>query len=342
MTAAEQPASAKVTWLYVPGDRPERFAKAVASGADVVIIDLEDAVAPARKDEARADVVAYLRGAADEGSRPDGVEVHVRLNDLTTQRGLDDLSALLDLPGLDAVRLPKIESPRTLDLLDHFPVPAYALLESAAGILAAAAIAAHPRVAGVALGEQDLAAELSISDESALNHLRLQVVLAAAAAGLPPVPMSVYPNVRDEPGLLASCTAGRALGLFGRAAIHPRQLPAIRRAFTPTPQETARAAEILDAAERAERDGAGAVALPDGRFVDAPVVARARRTLSLAARLAPDHLTPAHADPDAAHADPARPDAAHSDPARPDVAHSDAARPDAVRPDSAQPRPVVP
>ncbi|MFG3438153.1 HpcH/HpaI aldolase/citrate lyase family protein [Nonomuraea sp. NPDC047897] len=286
----------RVTWLYVPGDRPERFAKAVASGADVVIIDLEDAVAPARKDEARANVAAYLRErgaagavrgrAAGAGPHPAGVEVHVRLNDLATQRGLDDLNELVDLPGLDAVRLPKVESPRALDLLDHFPVPAYALLESAAGIVAAAAIAAHPRVAGVALGEQDLAAELSITDESALAHLRLQVVLAAAAAGLPPVPLSVHPHVRDEQGLFASCVAGKALGLFGRAAIHPRQLPVIRRAFAPTAEETARAREIADAAERAERDGTGAVALPDGRFVDAPIVARARRTLALAAHLA--------------------------------------------------------
>ncbi|MEV0146863.1 MULTISPECIES: CoA ester lyase [unclassified Nonomuraea] len=274
-----------VSWLYVPGDRPERFAKAAASGADVVIIDLEDAVVPARKDEARANAAAYLRerAAGDAGA----VAVHVRVNDVTTARGLDDLAALAGLPGLGGVRLPKVESARVLDALDGLVVPAYAVLESAAGILSAPAVAAHPRVAGVALGEQDLAAELSVTDETALNHLRLQVVLAAAAAGLPPVPMSVYPDVRDEAGLLASCAAGRGIGMFGRAAIHPRQIPAIRRAFTPTAEETARAAEIAEAAELAEREGLGAVALPDGRFVDAPIVARARRTLALARRLTP-------------------------------------------------------
>jgi citrate lyase subunit beta/citryl-CoA lyase len=265
-----------VTWLYVPGDRPERFAKAAASGADVVIIDLEDAVAPARKDEARANAAAYLR-------EPPAVETHVRINDLATDRGRADLEAVAGLPGLAAVRLPKVESAAVLDGLK---VRAYALLESAAGILAAQAIAAHPGVAGVALGEQDLAAELAITDEAAMNQLRLQVVLAAAAAKLPPVPMSVYPDVRDEEGLAASCTAGRALGLFGRTAIHPRQIPVIRRAFTPTAQEHERAAEIVQAAEQAERDGLGAIALPDGRFVDAPIVARARRTLALAEQLA--------------------------------------------------------
>lgn len=267
-----------VTWLYVPGDRPERFGKAVASGADVVIIDLEDAVAPVRKDEARRNAVAYLR------ARPDtlGCQVHVRVNDPATARGRDDLAAVGELA--DAVRLPKVESTAVLEAVTG--APAYALLESAAGIVAAREIAAHPGVAGVALGEQDLAAELSITDEQAMNHLRLQVVLAAAAAGLPPVPMSVYPDVKDEAGLLASCRTGRALGLFGRTAIHPRQIPVIRRAFRPSEEETARAAEIVAAAEEAEQAGVGAVALPDGRFVDAPIVTRARRTVALAHRLA--------------------------------------------------------
>ncbi|MEV1002543.1 CoA ester lyase [Nonomuraea sp. NPDC050202] len=273
-----------VTWLYVPGDRPERFDKAVASGADVVIIDLEDAVAPVRKDAARQNAVAYLR--ARRGTP--GPAVHVRVNDPATARGRDDLAAVGELA--DAVRLPKVESTAVLDALTG--APAYALLESAAGIVAAREIAAHPRVAGVALGEQDLAAELAITDEQAMNHLRLQVVLAAAAAGLPPVPMSVYPDVKDEAGLLASCRAGRALGLFGRTAIHPRQIPAIRRAFRPTEEETARAAEIVTAAEQAEQAGLGAVALPDGRFVDAPIVVRARRTVDLARRLADRPETP--------------------------------------------------
>ncbi|MEV4101082.1 CoA ester lyase [Nonomuraea sp. NPDC049649] len=264
-----------VTWLYVPGDRPERFAKAAASGADVVIIDLEDAVPPARKDEARAHAAAYLR-ARPAGGPP----VHVRVNDLSTQRGLDDLAELAG--AADAVRLPKVESAATLDLVERLGARAYPLLESAAGILEARAIAAHPCVDGIALGEQDLAAELSVTGGPALDHLRLSAVLAAAAAGLPPVPLSVYPDVRDEAGLAASCAHGRTLGLFGRTAIHPRQIPVIRAAFRPTPEETARAAEIVRAAETA---GGGALALPGGAFVDAPIVARARRTLTLAAQL---------------------------------------------------------
>ncbi|MFI6291341.1 HpcH/HpaI aldolase/citrate lyase family protein [Nonomuraea sp. NPDC050790] len=262
-----------VTWLYVPGDRPERFAKAAASGADEIIIDLEDAVAPDHKDQARTNTLTYLE------SHPT-IPVQVRINDLTTPRGRDDLTALTGAPALTAVRLPKVESPHTLDDL---PLPAYALLESAAGILNAAAIAAHPRTTGIALGEQDLTAELTLTSPTALDHLRLQAVLAAAAAGLPPVPMSVYPDIRDEQGLITSCTAGRALGLFGRTAIHPRQIPPIRRAFRPTPEETTQARDIVHAAEQT---GQAAFTLPDGRFVDAPILARARRTLTLADQLA--------------------------------------------------------
>ncbi|PRX55867.1 citrate lyase subunit beta/citryl-CoA lyase [Nonomuraea fuscirosea] len=290
MTAPDRPAASgpaasevvqapPVTWLYVPGDRPERFDKAVASGADVVIIDLEDAVAPAKKDEARRNAVAYLR--AQHGRPARWPRLHVRVNDPATARGRDDLAAVG--PFADGVRLPKVESTAALDAVTG--APAYALLESAAGILAAREIAAHPSVAGVALGEQDLAAELAVTDEQAMNQLRLQVVLAAAAAGLPPVPMSVYPDVKDEAGLADSCRAGRAIGLFGRTAIHPRQIPVIRRAFRPAEEEVARAAEIVAAAEQAERAGVGAVALPDGRFLDVPIVARARRTVALAARL---------------------------------------------------------
>jgi citrate lyase subunit beta/citryl-CoA lyase len=272
-----------VSWLYVPGDRPERFGRAVASGADVVIVDLEDAVDPARKDEARHNAIAYLAAERDAGPA-----VHVRVNDPATVRGREDLRALAQAHGLDAVRLPKVESADILDLVaEVFPqgMPAFALLESAKGVVNAAAIAAHPAVTGIALGEQDLAAELSITDQSAFDQLRLQLVVTAAAAGLPPVAMSVFPDLADEEGLIASCVRGRALGMFGRTAIHPRQIPVIRRAFRPSDEEVARAREVVAAADRA---GTGALALTDGRFIDAPIIAKARHTLALAVRLADD------------------------------------------------------
>jgi citrate lyase subunit beta / citryl-CoA lyase len=263
-------------WLYVPGDRPDRFAKAAASGTDVVIIDLEDAVDATRKDAARANVVAYLTEA------PAGPAVHVRINDLRTARGRDDLGALAGAPGLAGLRLPKVDSAADLDDDRLRDVEVHALLESARGLSHVDEIAAHPRIAGISLGEQDLAAELSITDEGALDQLRVRVVVAAAAAGIGPVAMSVHADVTDDAGLRASCAHGRALGMVGRSAIHPRQVPVIRAAFRPTETEVANARAVVEAAESAGQQGVGAFVLPDGRFVDAPIIAKARRTLALA------------------------------------------------------------
>ena len=243
----------------------------------MVIIDLEDAVDAAHKDAARANVLRYL------ADRPPGAGVvHVRSNDLRTPRGRDDLAALAGAPGLDGIRLPKVDSATDLDRAGDLigDIPLYVLLESAFGLSHVDEIAAHPRTAGIGLGEQDLAAELSITDERALDQLRVQVVVAAAAAGVGPVPMSVYADVTDEAGLRASCAHGRALGMFGRGAIHPRQVPVIRAAFRPTEAEVASARAIVDAAAEAGQHGVGAFVLPDGRFVDAPIIAKARSTLA--------------------------------------------------------------
>lgn len=159
--------------------------------------------------------------------------------------------------------------------------PLWALLESALGVEHAYAVArAHPAVRGLALGEADLRADLGMREEAGLDWARGRVVVACRAAGLDAPVQSVHPDVRDEAGLAASCARGRALGFLGRAAIHPRQLPVIERAYLPLPAEVAAAEEIV-AAAAAE---AGAQALPDGRFVDAAVVAAARRTLALGAR----------------------------------------------------------
>ncbi|WP_432135992.1 MULTISPECIES: HpcH/HpaI aldolase/citrate lyase family protein [unclassified Streptomyces] len=268
-----------LTWLYVPGDRPAVVTKALAAGADVVIVDLEDAVAPDRKDYARA-------ATADRLVVPQPVPVHVRVNALDTPYCAADLEALAPLPGLSGLRLPKVSSPqqitRTAQAVtpgDGDPPPLYALLETALGVEHAYAIAAaHPRVSGVCLGEADLRADLGLVDDRGLDHPRSRIVVAARAAGLPPPPQSVHPDIRDLEALAAGCAHGRALGFLGRAAIHPRQLPVIERAYLPTPEEIERAEQIVKAAEAEP----GAQALPDGTFVDAATVAAARRALLLA------------------------------------------------------------
>ncbi|MEV0845432.1 CoA ester lyase [Streptomyces sp. NPDC049954] len=297
---AEEPV---LTWLYAPGDRPEVVAKALRSGADVVLIDLEDAVAPGRKEYARTATAELL-----SAPQPGPAAVHVRVNALSGPFARADLEALSGLPGLAGLRLPKIESPReVLDVVRVLgewgergergepqkrekrgeaagagAVPGlYPLLESALGIENAFAVAsADPAVRGIALGEADLRADLGMRDEAALTWPRARAVVAARAAGLAPPAQSVYPHVRDVEGLAASCLRGRSLGFLGRTAIHPRQLPVIERSYLPTSREVEAARETLAAAGR----DAGALALADGRFVDAAVVAGARRTLTLAER----------------------------------------------------------
>ncbi|MEU2542083.1 HpcH/HpaI aldolase/citrate lyase family protein [Streptomyces iakyrus] len=265
-----------LTWLYAPGDRPHVVAKALTSGADVVVIDLEDAVAPDRKAYARAATADLLAG-------PPAVPVHVRVNALDGPWGGQDIAALAPAPGLSGLRLAKITSPAEITHVARRAARAdlYALLETALAVERAYAIAsAHPNLRGIALGEADLQADLGMRDDTGLDWPRSRVVVAARAAGLPPPPQSVHPDTRDLDGLAASCAHGRALGFLGRAAIHPRQLPVIERAFLPTEADIERAETVLKAAAAEQ----GAQALPDGRFVDAAVVTAARRTLSLARR----------------------------------------------------------
>ncbi|MFF8957094.1 HpcH/HpaI aldolase/citrate lyase family protein [Streptomyces sp. NPDC014894] len=259
-----------LTYLYAPGDRPEVVRKAIASRADVVIVDLEDAVSPDRRKYALAATAELLTA-----HQP--LPVHVRIN------SPEDIETLTGLPGLGAFRVPKVAHATDIRRIAELApgVPLHPLLESALAIEHAYAIAtAHPAVRGVSIGEADLRADLGVRDGSSLDWPRMRIVVAARAAGLPPPPQSVFPDIRDLDALYASCAHGRAQGFLGRAAIHPRQLPVIERAFRPTPGEIEAAEQIVGAASAGE----GALALPDGRFVDAAIVAAARRTLALAHR----------------------------------------------------------
>ncbi|MFE9766473.1 HpcH/HpaI aldolase/citrate lyase family protein [Streptomyces sp. NPDC005808] len=270
-----------LTWLYVPGDRPEVVAKALVSGSDVVIVDLEDAVAPDRKGYARAATAELLSEAPP-------VPVHVRVNALGGPHAQADLDALSPLPGLSGLRLPKVTSPaEVVRVAQDTPssgggaIPLYALLETALGVEHAFAIASsHPALRGIALGEADLRADLGARGDAGLDWSRARVVVAARAAGLAPPAQSIHPDIRDLEGLAASCAHGRDLGFLGRTAIHPRQLPIIERAYLPTLEEIETAEAILKAAAT----DPGAQALPDGSFIDAAVVAGAHRTLALARR----------------------------------------------------------
>jgi len=254
-----------LTWLYVPASRPERVLKALASGAHAVIVDLEDGVAPSDKEAARAGLAELLK------ERP-AVRVHVRVNALGTPWAEEDLAAATGL-AIHGVHLPKVESP---EVPSTGELELHCLIETPLGVERAFEIACAPGVRGISLGEADLRARTG-AGESGLDWARSRVINAALAAGLPRPPQSVFVDLDDLDGLAASCARGRELGFLGRAAIHPKQLPVIERAYLPTASEVESARALLAAAEG---DG-GAFAL-DRKLVDAPFVAVARATLALA------------------------------------------------------------
>lgn len=264
--------------LYVPGDRPERFAKAVAAGADEVIIDLEDAVGIDRKDFARAAVAEFL--TPPTSPEPVKGPISVRPNAAGTPWQEADLRMLAQAAGLSGVRLPKTADAAAIDsvreMINNDDVMISCLLETALGVERAHEIASHPQVSSIGLGEADLRAELGITAESGLDWIRVRTVVAARAAGLPAPMMAVYPHVRDLEGLERSCRTGAGLGFVGRTAIHPRQIEVIRRAFQPTTEEIECAEEVLAVLAA----GPGAAVLADGRMVDAAMAVEARRILA--------------------------------------------------------------
>jgi citrate lyase subunit beta/citryl-CoA lyase len=271
-----------LTWLYAPADRPERFAKALASEADVLIVDLEDAVAPARKDAARENARALLSG-------PTPKPITIRVNDARSPWGAADLAMVRDAPNLAGIRVPKVESAEDVravrTALGPRSVPLNCLIESARGVEAAFAIAtADPSVATIGLGEADLRSDLGVTDEEGLLWARSRIVVAARAAGLASPAMAVYTRIDDLEGLAASCRRGRALGFLGRAAIHPRQLAVIAECFMPTETEVAAARELLDALGNANAAESGVAVLASGQFIDRAMVKGAERVIALAAR----------------------------------------------------------
>lgn len=256
------------SYLYVPGDRPDRFAKAVAAGADAVIVDLEDAVEPGAKPQARAAVAAWL-------GEPPAVAVWVRVNNEPALLG-EDLAMVAGSRAAGVV-LPKA----TPEACDAAGVAVQALVETAAGVRALDRIAAHPRVVRLALGEADLCAELGVipsPDARELWAIRSDVVVASAAAGLE-APVGPAPTDLHDPEALERTS--RQLyrqGFGGRSVLHPRQVATVNAAFGPGPDELEQARRVLEAHAAA----GGGPAVLDGEFVDGATVRLAQRTLDRA------------------------------------------------------------
>jgi (S)-citramalyl-CoA lyase len=266
------------SWLFTPATRPDRFAKAAAAGADVAILDLEDAVAPRDKGRARAIALDYLTDCPAEGVRH-----ALRINGLDTPAGISDLDALLGSTAVpDFLVLPKTETAGHLQILDRLLTAAgkdtrlIGLIESARGLAAVGAIAtATPRLAGLMLGAADLAADLGAATAwEPLALARGQLIAACALAGVTPIDAPFF-DLHDEAGLTREVAAAVAFGFVAKAAIHPAQISAINAALTPTPETVEKARAVL--AENAK--GVGTV---DGQMIDEAVARKARRTLAAA------------------------------------------------------------
>ena len=270
--------------LFVPGDRPERYANALGAGADAVCIDLEDAVPASRKDRARKSVARFLNerlagsGGDRANERSSPVPVIVRVNDPTGEEGERDADGLAHCPSPHAFMIPKVRTATDVQVAARaLPVVAgvLPLIETARGLENAAAIAACDGVAGLVFGGFDLAIELGAEPcWEALLYARSRVVHAAVLGGLDAIDMPSR-DFGEMSGLREEAVRARRLGFAGKAAIHPAQIPVVHEVFTPSPDEVRRAREIVEADHAA---GGSAVALK-GRMVDRPVVEAARRVL---------------------------------------------------------------
>jgi citrate lyase subunit beta / citryl-CoA lyase len=263
--------------LFCPADRPERYQKA-AERADAVIVDLEDAVAPADKQRARGAILAQL-GSAGDVPELDPSRTIIRVNPAGTEEFEKDLHCLKHTPYRH-VMLAKTEGAAQLRELEDYSV--IALIETAAGILNAPAIAAEPNVVGLMWGAEDLLASLggtsSRTDDGGYRavalHARSTVLLAARAFGKEAVD-SVYVNIPDLSGLALEARDAVASGFGSKACIHPNQVAVVRGAYAPSEADIAAASELLDAAAGA---GAG-VFQHKGKMIDGPILRHAESTL---------------------------------------------------------------
>jgi citrate lyase subunit beta/citryl-CoA lyase len=279
--------------LFVPGDSERKFAKATNSGADALILDLEDSVAPPRKAAARAHVASLL----DDRSARDW-SFFARVNALDTGLALDDLAAIVK-PGLDALLIPKANGAGDIlrfgHYLDAFEVKAgmapgsvkiaVVATETAKAMFALGSYApAHPRLVALTWGAEDLAAALGATDNKEedgawtfpFQVARTQCLFAACAAEVAPIE-TIHADFRDTQGLERECRRSRREGFVGRMAIHPDQVATINRCYSPSEAEIAHARRIVDAF--AANPGAGTLGI-DGKMFDIPHLKAARKTLA--------------------------------------------------------------
>lgn len=285
-----RPAAGLRSWLFTPANHPRRVEKVLQSGADVAILDLEDAVAPDEKPAARIAAAAAL-------AQPRSPLAYVRVNGVETAGCYADLLAVV-VPGLDGVVLPKSEEAHELRTLDWLltqlererglppgRIDVVPLIETAVGLASLETLCtASSRVRRLAFGGADYTADLDLvwtEGEEEFAYARSRLTHCSRAAGLEPPIDTVVVQIRDHDRFRAAARRGRQLGFQGKLCIHPDQVPLANEAFAPTPAEVAQARRIVAAFAAAEAQGLASIQV-DGSFVDPPVVEKARRVLALA------------------------------------------------------------
>lgn len=280
MTTSRVPRS----YLFVPASRPERIGKALSAGADAVIVDLEDAVAPDAKDDARAGLSAPWSGLQAQ-ARMAGVALFVRVNGADTAWFEGDL-AWCRAHAVQDIVMPKADTTALAALRAGLPdAHVHALLETAGGFAELADVARAPGVTRLLFGSIDLMFDLGVADDGEpLHHCRSQLVLHSRAAGLPPPVDGVCTAIGDADALAADTARGRRFGFGAKLLIHPNQVSGVHAALAPSADEVAWARRVVEQAAAAQ----GAAIAVDGKMVDRPVLERAMRIMATAVATAPE------------------------------------------------------
>ena len=261
--------------LFVPATRPERIAKAIATGADRVIVDLEDAVQETLKEQARDNLERFL-------SETPNARILVRVNAPTHWAHTSDLDLCRRHAGVIGILLPKAESAAHVINVGSTGKPIWPIIESAQGLAAIESIAKAQGVERLSFGSLDLGLDLNLSTgsraaEEVLSHARYAVLLNTRIAGLAPALDGVFPSIKDTEGLHNAVQFAHDMGFGGALCIHPDQVPIIHKALRPSAQELDWAQRIVEAANSGE-----GVFVLDGQMVDAPVIGRAQSILARA------------------------------------------------------------
>jgi (S)-citramalyl-CoA lyase len=273
------------SFIFTPGLKPEMFPKALASGTDIVCVELEDGIAPKDKDEARKYALAlFATPQAD-----DGVERIVRINCLREKFGIEDVRAILatDTPP-PALMMPKVRTPDEVVMLDNLlterghDTRLHIIIETNAGLEACYEIAhCSSRIDAMFFGGVDMAAELRCQNIwEPLLYARSRVVHAAASAGLDVIAVP-YLDLEDHAGMVVEAERARALGFAGKGSVHPKQIAALNAVFTPSEDEIARARRIINTFEEADT---GLVVI-DGKLIEKPVLRDMHRIVAIAERI---------------------------------------------------------